>query len=164
MRVFGIHFGVWVAENSLKCYNENLTSFKMFFCCISYLTTFHNCFLSFFWQRHSSKRLVQSKIVFDKRPVKIFQDKCSPTVVNNPTQKTQERCVQASPQHAEAEVQTEFSDLPKLRTDVHNDSGVGAGDMDQEAFDLMVRSKYKWNLSCISIVALYFLIFSRSLI
>ena len=31
MRVFGIHFGVWVAENSLKCYNENLTSLKCFF-------------------------------------------------------------------------------------------------------------------------------------
>lgn len=97
-------------------------------------------FLKPYFQRHAGKRLVQSKIAFSKQPVKIYHDKTS--TARKPAQRTQEMSVQASPQQSEAEVQTEFSAFLKSRdsgVDAHNDSGVGTGDIDQEAYDLMVK-------------------------
>lgn len=97
----------------------------------------HMLFLLF--QRHLSKKTVQSKIVFSKKPIKVYEDK--PNSLTPSRETTHEMSVQASPQQAEAEVQTDVSEFQKQLADAHNDSGVGTGDIDQEAYDLMVKGK-----------------------
>lgn len=93
--------------------------------------------ISSLFQKQSGKGLIQSKLAFNKKPIKIFQD--SPESQSSTRQKTHEAYVQASPKYSEAEVQTECSSWQESQTDSHNDSGVGTGDIDQEAYDLMVK-------------------------
>ncbi|WAR23074.1 GEMI-like protein [Mya arenaria] len=65
-----------------------------------------------------------------------------PVAASSPVRRSvHEMCVQASPEHTEMYVQTDISGVSRVfgSPDLHNDSGVGAGDLDQEAYDLMVK-------------------------
>ncbi|XP_052774721.1 geminin-like [Mya arenaria] len=87
-----------------------------------------------------AKQHKQNKIIAYKKPIQIFKDK--PVAASSPVRRSvHEMCVQASPEHTEMYVQTDISGVSRVfgSPDLHNDSGVGAGDLDQEAYDLMVK-------------------------
>ena len=78
---------------------------------------------------------MKNKIIGSKKPLKIFQDKPSLGV----SKLTCEVETQTSVSQSESETQTEISGATGVQTvaDSHNDSG--AADLDQEAYDLMVK-------------------------
>ncbi|XP_060578954.1 geminin-like [Ruditapes philippinarum] len=82
-------------------------------------------------EKHSGK----SRIVASKKPLKIFQDKQSIGV----SKLTREVETQTSVCQHESETQTDVSGATGVTTDTdcHNDSGTA--DLDQEAYDLMVK-------------------------
>ncbi|KAL4236531.1 hypothetical protein ACF0H5_004916 [Mactra antiquata] len=77
------------------------------------------------------------RIVPSKKPVKIFPDSSTPKLDRI---KRINIGVQVSVIQQDSETQTEDKNAPNVKvTDSHNDSGFGVTDIDQEAYDLMVK-------------------------
>lgn len=93
-----------------------------------------------FFQKHPAK----SKITASKKPVKIFEDKQAGVSVPLKCEAETQTLVEQMDTAAQTVV-TGTAGLPGMSvvnmSDLHNDSGVGSVDIDQEAYDLLVGGR-----------------------